>query len=298
MPNDLGHRSLTVVHLAVVLVLGMAGESKAQGRGLPAEQRIELSQPTAAKLAKVLPVDGQAAATLTEEGQRLLVDLLPDSSAKSCGDLVEAWGPGRNEAILSARLLHVHGDRDNFTVLVAYRCANRPNPHFDAVFDERPALLVKTGTGTALTLISPYRPEECCDPHSVEFLKTLPLADGELLELGVQSSSYGDGADSSSLYELVWVADPAGHVALKIDSRTEFNGYDAESEVSSEQICEAKVRYEKDQAGKLSAIMAETKCTEDKVEKPIQTVRYVWDAPNGVFRSDISPSRLRASAPN
>ena len=62
------------------------------------------------------------------------------------------------------------------------------------------------------------------DPHSVKLLKSLPRTDGQLRELGMQSSSYDDGADSSSSYELVWIADPAGKVALKVDSRTGFNG--------------------------------------------------------------------------
>jgi hypothetical protein len=132
--------------------------------------------------------------------------------------------------------------------------------------------------------ISSYKPEVCCDPHSVEFLKCLPLTDGQLLELGIQSSSYGDGADSSSSYELAWVSDPAGNVALKVDSRTECNGYDADTEESHERVFDAQVRYEKDGMGKLTAIVVDTGCIEDKMHKPSETVRYVWDAPAGRFK--------------
>jgi hypothetical protein len=191
--------------------------------------------------------------------------------------------------------LHAHREAETFSALVAYRCAFRPTPHFDATFDERPALLVRNGTQASLTLISPYRPEECCDPHSIEFLKTLPLNHGQLLELGMQIMSHGDGPDSSSRYELLWVADPAGSLALKIDSRTEFDGYDADTEESQQIVCDAQARYEKDATGKLTEIVAETTCTQDKVKKPSETVHYVWDAAAAHFKHTTSPTKEQAA---
>ena len=173
------------------------------------DQRIEVTQLTAEKLSHLLPASEKTSAAVGTEAERLLVGLLPESNRKVCGDFVAAWGPGRDDAVLTVRLLHAHRDGDTFSALLAYKCGFPPTPRFDAVFDERPALLVRNGNRTSLTLISPYRPEECCDSRSVEFLKALPLTGGQLLELGVQSVSYGDGADSSSQYELVWVADTA-----------------------------------------------------------------------------------------
>lgn len=281
---------------AAVFTLGWVLGSEAQTQQQPSEQRIELSQATADRLAAILPLGENASATLGRNAKQLLVDILPESSRKSCGDLVEAWGRGRNEAVLSARLLHAHREGDHLSALLAYRCAFPPNPRFDAVFDERPALLVRNGNRISLILVSPYKPEECCDPHSVEFLKSLPLTDRQLLELGVRSTSYGDGADSSSRYELVWIDDPAGNVALKIDSRTEYDGYDADTEQSHESVCDAKVRYDKDETGKLTAIVADTECTEDKVKKPSETVRYIWDSKTGHFKEVPSQPKERASA--
>lgn len=106
MQNDLRHRILTVVYAAAVLALGMAVEARAQGRSLPSEHRIELAQSDIAKLTKTLPLGEQAVAALTDEEQSRLVGLPPESSRKSCGDLVETWGSGRNEAILTARWFH------------------------------------------------------------------------------------------------------------------------------------------------------------------------------------------------
>lgn len=186
-------------------------------------------------------------------------------------------------------------ERDTFSALVAYRCGFRPNPDFEAIFDDRPALLVRNSMGTSLTLISPYRPEECCHGQSVELLKVLPLTEGQLLELGVQSVSSGAGPDSSSRYELVWVLDPAGRVALKIDSRTEYDSYEADTEESHESVCEAQVRYEKDETGKLTAIVTETACTEDKVKQPSETARYVWDAAAAHFKHTTSPTKEQSA---
>lgn len=270
--------------MAAVAMVGLAVSNDAQGQTVATGQRIEVAQSTAERLSKALPIVGDAPATLSKDAENLLVHLLPESTRKLCGDLVERWGPGRNEALLSVRWLHAHRERNQLSALLTYRCAFRSNGHFDPVFDEWPALLVGSANRYSLSLISSYKPEVCCDPHSVEFLKSLPLTDGQLLELGIQSSSYGDGADSSSSYELVWVSDPAGNVALKVDSRTEFNGYDADTEESHERVCDAQVRYEKDGMGKLTAIMVDTGCIEDKVKKPSETVRYVWDAPAGRFK--------------
>lgn len=285
-------------YLLVALVAGVLGfgvDAWAQTQTSSPDQRLEVTVPIAEKLSRLLPASEKTPAALGTEAERLLVSLLPESNRKLCGDLVAAWGPARSEAVLTARLLHVHAAGDQFSALLAYRCGFRPIPQFDAVFDERPALLVRNGNGTSLTLISPYRPEECCDPHSVEFLKALPLADGQLLELGVQSVSYGDGADSSSQYELVWIADPAAHVALRIASRTENDGYDADTEESHQSVCDAKVRYEKDAAAKLTAIVGETACTEDKVQKPSETVRYIWDAAVGRFNATGARTKEQAS---
>jgi hypothetical protein len=286
-----------VIHLLAGVMLGL-GADRAQTQSLAPDQRIKVAQSTAQRLSKLLQAADQPSAALNTETERLLLDLLPESNRKLCGDLVEAWGPQRGEAVVSARLLHAHHEEDQLSVLMAFRCAFRPTPHFDAAFDERPVLLVMSGTETWLTLIAPYRPQDCCDPQSVEFRKALPLTSGELLELGIQSLSHGDGPGSSSRYELVWVADPAGHLALKVDSRTEYDGYDADTEESHENVCDAKVRYENDATGKLTAIVSETACTEDKVRKPSETVRYVWDRSTETFRQNTPPPQLRVSAPH
>jgi hypothetical protein len=285
------------IHIVALVMLGLGADIRAQTQSHAPDQRIKVPQSTAERLSKLLQAVDQPSAALNTDTERLLLDVLPESNRKLCGDLVEAWGPQRSEAVASARLLRAHREGDKLSVLLAYRCAFRPNPHFDAAFDERPALLVVSGTGTWLTLIAPYRPQDCCDPQSVEFRKALPLATGQLLELGIQSLSHGDGPDSSSRYELVWIADPAGHMALKVDSRTEYDGYDADTEESHESICDAKVRYENDATGKLTAIVSETVCTEDKVQKPSETVQYVWDGSTETFRQNTSPSRRRVSAP-
>lgn len=87
-----------------------------------------------------------------------------------------------------------------------------------------------------------------------------------------------------------------GNVALKIDSRTEYDGYDADTEQSHESVCDAKVRYDKDETGKLTAIVAYTACTEDKVKKPSQTMRYIWDSKTGHFKEVPSQRKEQASA--
>jgi hypothetical protein len=279
------------IHVLAVVMLGLGAYIRAQTQSPAPDQRIKVAQPTADRLSKLLQAVDQPSAGLDTDTERLLLNLLPESNRKLCGDLVEAWGPQRSDAVLSARLLHAHHEGDRLSVLLAYRCAFRPNPHFDAAFDERLALLVMSGTGTSLTLIAPYRPQDCCNPQSVEFRKALPLTSGELLELGIQSLSHGDGPDSSSRYELVWI-DPAGHLVLKVDSRTEYDGYDADTEESHESVCDTKVRYENDATGELTAIVSQTSCTEDKVQKPSKTVRYIWDRSTETFRQNTPPSQL------
>jgi hypothetical protein len=287
-------RCSKAIRVAAVLMLGLATDIRAQSQGQAPDQPIEVDQSTAERLSKMLAGENRSA-TLNPDAQRLLTGLLPESNRKLCSDLVEAWGPQRSEAVLSARLLHAHHEGDTLSVLLAYRCGFRPSPHFDAAFDERPALLVMSGTGTSLTLIGPYRPQDCCHPQAVEFLKTLPVTGGQLLELGVQSMSHGDGPDSSSQYQLIWITDPAGHLVLKVDSRTEYDGYDADTEESHETVCNAKVRYD-DATGKLTAIVTETVCTQDKVQKPIETVRYVWDASAGRFQAPSPQRKQHASS--
>jgi hypothetical protein len=94
---------------------------------------------------------------------------------------------------------------------------------------------------------------------------------------------------------LIWIADPAGNVALKVDSRTEFNKYDADTVESPERPCDAQVRYEKDGRGKLSAVVADTACIEDRVRKPSESVRCVWDAPAGRVKGANLPNVREAA---
>jgi hypothetical protein len=86
-------------------MLGLATDIRAQSQGQAPDQPIEVDQSTAERLSKMLAGENRSA-TLNPDAQRLLTGLLPESNRKLCSDLVEAWGPQRSEAVLSARLLH------------------------------------------------------------------------------------------------------------------------------------------------------------------------------------------------
>lgn len=81
-----------MLSLAAALTLGMGAAARAQVRDLPSGQRIEVARSTAERLSKTLPFGASTSAELGDDTERLLIGLLPESSRKSCGDLVETWG--------------------------------------------------------------------------------------------------------------------------------------------------------------------------------------------------------------
>jgi len=203
---------------------------------------------------------------------------------------METLGPGRRQAVWGARLLHTVHEGDSLSALLAYRCAlSKTNTHFNYFFDERPALLVVEGRAASLTFIPLDKPcNSCSDLYSADFVQTLPLAHGRLLELVVNSAPRGDGPDSSSRSTLLWVTTPQGRAALQVNSRTEVDTYDDETETSGEEVCNTQVRYERDGAGNLTAIATVTTCTEDHVQKPSEAARYEWDGTTANFRKSVT----------
>jgi hypothetical protein len=260
------------------------------------DQRIEIDAPTAAKLTGALSVSGAGASTLSPDIEALLVKLLPASLKDSCKEMMELDGPGRDQAIWHARPLYVNGRGGAYRAVIAYRCAFRPNPHFSPFFDERPALL-SLGAGAATLVIIPVdKPcDHCSDLYSTDFAKPHANSHGELTELQVTSTPVGDGPDSFTRTQSVWVDEAQGRVVLRVDSRTESDTYDDETEKGSQSVCDAKMGYERDATGDLSAIVTVTTCTEDNVVKPSETVRYVWDPKAKVFSRGLSQGGTQAS---
>ena len=248
------------------------------------DQNIGLDRASVAKLANILAHSD--ASTFDPEPRQQLVNLLPPSLRDSCRDFVETVRAGRGGADWTVRLLHALHEGTAFHGILAYHCGANTSSDSPDFSDERLALLTLQGSTGTLTFIPIEDPCDNCSSrvYAVSFLEAFPVAKGQLFELEAIGVPDNDGPDSSSRNERLWVTVPQGRIALQVDSRTEFDGYDDESEASYEKICHAKIQYRKDQTGSLTEILTDTTCTENKVQKPSERVRYAWDSATARFQ--------------
>jgi len=90
-------------------------------------------------------------------------------------------------------------------------------------YDERPALLQMDDQAAFLTFIplAAKGCSQCYDLYRVEFVETLPVEHGELIELRIYTSDNVPNSSAIDHYDreaLLWVALPQVHVALQVDS--------------------------------------------------------------------------------
>lgn len=277
---------------AAVLLAGSPPPLYAQLALPQLDKRIAFDEPATRNLTAAFSAI-EAGAALTPATNTLLISILPAEFRDACHQMTKFWDPG--ESSWTAKLLNLAREPNNLTALLAYRCAANGLPKY---FDERPAVLRIEGPTGSLTFIPLAEPcDNCSDLYSVNFVATLPVDHGSLLKLEVASSSDNPccgGSDSFSHDTLFWIAMPQAQVALHVDSRTEFDGYDDESEESSQEVCTAEIKEVRDTAGNVAEISAATTCVADKVpQKPPESLRYLWDSATARFQPTAKPKNSK-----
>jgi hypothetical protein len=276
-PTYIGWRLAAVLMLAVLALSAYAQE------GLPQlDEKIDLSESASKQLrATFSGPESPTALTLSSKTNSLLVGLLPDGFRDSCGKMNEYWGGKQNETQWSVRLLNVAHEKTTVRPLLVFRCTSSEvnDATHTPYYDERPALLQMDDQAAFLTFIplAAKGCSQCYDLYRVEFVETLPVAHGELIELRINTSDDVPNSSAIDHYDreaLLWVALPQVHVALQVDSHNESSNCDGED--CSEQVCASQVRDSRDESGHVAEITNITTCTVDEVEHPAETARYVW----------------------
>jgi hypothetical protein len=274
------------VAAAVLIIVGFAPSACAQGDLPQLDTRIELGASVGEQLRAALSEAGAMLPPKVDPPiNGLLISLLPGGFRDSCAKALTI-PVGRNvfsTVYWSTRILSIGREGRAVSALLAFRCTSRntnSNTN-EPYYDERPAVL-QLGVGTASITFIPLAEScsGCPDLYHVEFVDTIPVEHGSLMKLEVVTSSDSPaftGIDTYDRAALLWVAIPQAHVALQVDSRTEFHSCDDSTEDCSDEVCSAQVRDGRDGVGHVVEIVTVTTCTQDKVARPSETVRYVWE---------------------
>lgn len=219
--------------------------------------------------------------------QELLVDELPKETRNACREIVEHWGTvAEGTARWTTRWLDSVREGGRLTVAFVYRCGSTYPEYAKTYYDERLGVLTLEPGSASLGLVPVGEDcDNCSHLYHVQFSQALPLAGGHLFELVVSNSSDNPCCDGPSQWReerLLYLLLPEGQPALTFDRVSEHYYHDDE-EGDSETICRGEARFARDPAGRLTEIVAETRCHENDKPKPPATRRYLWNPASRQF---------------
>lgn len=211
---------------------------------------------------------------------RPLLEAVPDL-LRGCRAMLSEFEPmTKVSRDFSVRVLHAERAGEERTAILAFRCSVHI-PDVTAI-DERPGVLVSNKGAIVLKLL-PLADDctNCSDLYRIAYTQRFAAAGGYLAELNVEHSTDNpccDGGDSNGGTKLLLVGVPEGATVLAFDKETDDYNHDDE-DGDTQTTCKSEILYEWDGMGRLLAVNAQTRCSENgKFTPPARASRFEWNA--------------------
>ncbi len=271
----------------LVFLLGCSATAFGQ-RNLPqSNDKIALSSVARRSLeATLAEASGSKPVPFSPEAAKPIIASLPKDFRNSCNDVVEQWPGAQDTDLWAVRVLFSLRNEGRIEAVLALRCESS-NTDMKEWYDERPAVVELTHESATLRLVPIAKDCEGCAPlYHVEFSKTYEAMGARLVELGayLNENPCCGGPDSKSANRLVVLSLLAAEQVLSLDKGTYADSNDDEDGSHTEWVCEAKIAYLRDAAGKVEMLSAETRCTVNKKPQPeVKKQSFRWNATAGRF---------------